>query len=463
MASTGTTDPLQKHELPSPFAHERPAEGQPSLKSCLWEVLKHHSQGLGVEDVIAHMKKEKQFNFSHSVNVTGEVEDALQSDPYFYQIEDSGKWSLAIFRPLKWGFAGTAQIAEDFIEALRLLPGPELTAVAARAKVEKAQEFAKAHGVKRAYGSYEELANDPEVDIVYISPIHTTHREITELMLAAGKHVLCEKPLAVNASDTKAMYAAAKKHDRFFIPGLWSRFFPAQQKLKELIMSGAVGEVLYLHGEMFIQMGEEITRLYKPEMGGGALLDIGIYMLALASWVYGSARPDHVDIAIHKHPSGVDVSGIINLKYGEKGLASLTYSMAVDGPIEGTIRGTKGTIVLHHRAHCPHSLTFAPTGGEPQTFHFDPPRKPESINHGDEEGGWNFGGSIGFVYEAMGVHSAVVNNARGVRDVPEEEMVALMELTDRLRAQMGVSYPQDGYMQKLTQAAVGAAQATSIA
>ena len=231
------------------------------------------------------------------------------------------------------------------------------------------------------------MFEDKDVDVVYVATVHVAHKAICLPLLERGKNVLCEKPLSVNAKETIEIYEAADKSEKFFLVGLWSRFFPAQQKcghaqaaalhaqpsghvpgsmqgsllahacrhvctcdppppwrpmcgaaarvweqpgpargrgpvtglvrrIRQLIDAGALGEVLHFHGSICLPMGEEVGRLYDPEAGGGALLDIGLYMLTLASWVYGCQAPEEVKATSVMHENGIDVSGLVNLRWG---------------------------------------------------------------------------------------------------------------------------------------------------
>ncbi|KAK9811631.1 hypothetical protein WJX72_007301 [[Myrmecia] bisecta] len=443
--SAGGADPLPVCRSPNPFQHESDWARfgvEASIKADLWEAMKCHPDGLTFDEIIENLKQRGDNHCKHEG-----VREELEENPYFFKLPSS-KWTLSIFRPLKWGFADKAQIAEDFIEALSLLPGPELAAVASRkvddGELEAAQEFAKKHGVQRVYGTYKELAEDPDVELVYVSNIHVAHKDTVLLMLEHGKHVLCEKPLAVNARDTKEMVNKAREKNLFFAAGLWSRFFPAVQKIRELIQCGTIGEVGYFHADFLLQMGEEVKRLYTPEMGGGALLDIGMYPIAMGSWVFGQRRPDAVQAMAVMHPNRIDTTGVVNLRYGERSMSTVTYSMALPtAPIVGVIHGSKGRITIHDKMHCPTKITVEIHGKEPFDLEFSPPEKPPEISHGDAEGGWNFEGSMGFVYEAMAIHSAVVSGVKELKDVSNDEMVMLMEVTDEIRKQIGVTYPQD--------------------
>eukprot|EP00891_Asterochloris_glomerata_P007273 jgi/Astpho2/7273/fgenesh1_pg.00113_%23_79_t len=408
---------------------------QQALAGHLWDTLKQTPGGSSFSSIMLAAKAQAD-----------QVRQVLQQEPHFCSLPGD-KWGLAAFQPLRWGFAGTGLIAEDFIEALSLVPGAQLAAVAARnpERVSAAQNFADMHGVKQVLGSYEELAQSPAVDVVYVSNIHTLHKETVLLMLRHRKHVLCEKPLAVNAADTQSMVDAAAQSGLFFAAGLWTRFFPATQMLRQLIAQGTIGEVQHFQGTFVAHIGEETSRLYNLNLGGGALLDIGIYPITMASWIFGRKQPSAVKAQAVLHKSGVDVTSVVNLKFGENELASLSYSIALaSAPVEGTVFGTNGRIHIHDALH--HSTRLSVQLADKDqawVLDFPLPERPARIQHGKADG-FNFGGSLGMVYEAMAVHAHVLKGRKEVSDVTHKEMVSVMHTLDSIRQQIGVTYPQDG-------------------
>lgn len=145
-------------------------------------------------------------------------------------------------RDIKWGIIGPGGISNDFATAMSTVPGAKLVAVGSR-DLGRAEAFRAAFGADRAYGSYEALVNDPEIDVVYVGSPHTSHKEHALLALRAGKHVVCEKPVTLNEADARELHAAARAANRFFLHGIWSRFFPSYRELKTTIQEGALGEV----------------------------------------------------------------------------------------------------------------------------------------------------------------------------------------------------------------------------
>ena len=191
-------------------------------------------------------------------------------------------------KPINWGILGLGRIANDFAHCLRDMPDARLVASGSR-DIAKAREFCGKYGGK-PYGSYEELVNDPDVDIIYIATLHHLHEEHTKLALRAGKHVLCEKPIALNEASAARMYEEAEKHGLFLMDGLWSRFFPAWEFAKHVIDSGELGKIMAINSITSwgaTPLGPE-HRIFNLNLSGGALLDGGIYSLAAMSVLLGA-------------------------------------------------------------------------------------------------------------------------------------------------------------------------------
>ena len=184
---------------------------------------------------------------------------------------------------LRWGVVGTGGIAHSFLEGLRATPSATVTAVGSRTR-ERADEFADVWDVPERHGSYEALAQSPNVDAVYVATPHPWHHPNTLTCLNAGKHVLVEKPMAMNALQVSEMVAAARANDRFLMEAMWTRYLPVSRLVRELVDDGAIGEVCWLSAEF----GSNVPyypdhRIFNADLGGGALLDLGIYPLAFAS------------------------------------------------------------------------------------------------------------------------------------------------------------------------------------
>ena len=244
--------------------------------------------------------------------------------------------------PIRWGLMATGGIARAFAQDLRLLPDCELVAVGSRAQA-SADAFAADFAAPRAYGSYAELAADPEVDAVYVSPPHPGHAAATILALEHGKAVLCEKPFAMDRGEAQRMVDAARANGAFLMEAMWTRFLPHVARIREILAAGTLGEVVYVtaeHGQWFVE--DAAHRLFAPLLGGGALLDLGIYPVSFAHFVLGAPR----DVTAVSTPAftGVDATTSMILRYDSGAHAVLTTSLAAASSNPATIYGTPARI-----------------------------------------------------------------------------------------------------------------------
>ncbi|MEY2982271.1 MAG: hypothetical protein RL562_2498 [Planctomycetota bacterium] len=256
---------------------------------------------------------------------TGAVSDARMSDS------------------IRWGILGTGTIAHAFAKGLRDAPGAELVAVGSRSQ-ESADRFGDEFGIPRRHATYAALAQDQDVDVIYVSTPHSRHCEDTVLCLKAGRHVLCEKPFALNLAEAEEMVACAKQHDRFLMEAMWTRFNPVMVKVRELLAAGAIGEVRMLYADFGFRTDFDPShRLFDPELGGGALLDVGVYPLALAHMVFGGAAPE-ADGFASVGQTRVDEQCAWLMRYPNGALAVLSAATRTETPQQATICGTKGMI-----------------------------------------------------------------------------------------------------------------------
>ena len=188
---------------------------------------------------------------------------------------------------IKWGILGCGRIAGKFAADLKLVEDAELVALGSRS-MEKASAFAETYPAKKIYGSYEELAADPDVDAIYIATPHSHHHEHTLLCLQHHKAVLCEKAFAINARQASEMIREARERKVFLMEALWTRYLPIYGQIREWLDAGLVGDVKYLNATFgFVAPKAEDDRWYSPELAGGTLLDMGIYPITVSQWVVG--------------------------------------------------------------------------------------------------------------------------------------------------------------------------------
>jgi predicted dehydrogenase len=262
----------------------------------------------------------------------------------------------------RWGIAATGGIAAGFAQALRETEGAELVAVCSRSQ-ERADAFAREHGIARAHGSYEALAEDADVEVVYVATPHSRHCADAIRYLEAGKHVLCEKPLAVSQREAARMVATARAHDRFLMEALWSRFLPAYRALDRVLAEGRIGEVRLLEADFgFPARFDPAHRLFAPELAGGAMLDLGVYPVQLAHLVLG--RPDEVGAVGHRGTTGVDEQAAAVLHHAGGALSVVKAAIATSMGCTATITGTEGSILLPAFMHCPEWITVRTAEGE---------------------------------------------------------------------------------------------------
>ena len=253
--------------------------------------------------------------------------------------------------PIRWAVAATGAIADRFAREFAAVadPGAELAAVGSRTAA-TAEAFAARHGIGRAHGSYEALAADDGIDAVYAANLAPFHCPLTKLFLESGKHVLVEKPMALNAAEAAEMAEAAEANDRFLMEAMWMRFNPLNRRVAGLVADGAIGEVHRICADFSIAVDfNPGHRLWSLEAGGGALLDLGIYPVSLAWWLLG--EPSAVDHVTHVAPTGVDDDISLLLGWETGAAAVLTASIRSDGSAAARIDGSTGSITIEPRFH----------------------------------------------------------------------------------------------------------------
>ena len=248
-----------------------------------------------------------------------------------------------------WGIIGLGKIANKFVKDLKLVEGANLYAVASRS-LEKAKSFSKLYQADKYYGSYKELAEDPNVDVIYIATPHAFHHENTLMCLEAGKAVLCEKAFGMNKREVESMINKSREKGIFLMEALWTRFIPATNKVLELLNSGLIGELQSVRADFgFKAEYDPQQRVFNKQLGGGSLLDIGIYPIFLSLLTMGV--PEKIHAMAIMSPTGVDNTCMMLFDYNNGKTAALDSSLMVSTPVEGWLHGDKGSLKLHHRFH----------------------------------------------------------------------------------------------------------------
>lgn len=249
-------------------------------------------------------------------------------------------------KKFRWGILGPGRIAHNFAKGLKVIDDASLYAVAS-SKIERAQEFANEYGGAKTYNSYEALVNDPEVDGVYIATPHRFHFENIMLCLNAGKPVLCEKPLTVNAGETKKLIETSKKNKIFLMEALWTRYLPIYGVIRQWLDEKAIGELSLMVGTFgFNAPKDKDDRWQNPELAGGTLLDMGIYPIAVSQWVMGAQPKSFVSMA-HLGKTGVDELTTVLLKYENDVISQFHSTFLSNNVNDFLIYGSKGYIRIH--------------------------------------------------------------------------------------------------------------------
>jgi predicted dehydrogenase len=268
--------------------------------------------------------------------------------------------------PLRWGVIGAGGIAAVFAADLELTDSGRVIAVGSR-ELARAEAFAERFGVPNRHGSYEALVADPEVDVVYVATPHPMHHADAELALRAGKPVLLEKPFTVTAAEAEALVGLARERGLFLMEAMWTRFLPHVARIRELLADGALGEIVTVtadHGQWFPEDREH--RLFAPELGGGALLDLGVYPVAFASMVLGA--PSEILSMITPAFTGVDGQTSMLLGYASGAHAVLTCTLAAKSPTRATIVGSQARIEIEGDFYAPARMTLIARDGEQVVF-----------------------------------------------------------------------------------------------
>lgn len=245
---------------------------------------------------------------------------------------------------LGWGVVGLGEIAGDFVATLHANTDQRVAAVGSRSG-ERAERFAARHGVPRSYGDYRHLVEDPTVDIVYVASVNSEHRALAELAIGAGKHVLVEKPMGVDAADAIAISAAARSANVFAMEAMWSRFLPQTDVLRQLLDAGDLGEISLVTADFGANFGDDHSvPVFRSELGGGVLRDIGIYPVWFARFVLG--EPAAITARGGRLPSGLDAYASMIVESDGPAQALLSTTMLADTPTVASICGTSARVEL---------------------------------------------------------------------------------------------------------------------
>lgn len=320
---------------------------------------------------------------------------------------------------MKIGILGAGNIAQNMANTLNAMEDAQFYAVGSRS-MEKAEKFAKEYGAEKAYGSYEDLVSDPEVELVYIATPHSHHFEHAKLCIEHGKPVLCEKAFMANAKQAKEIFELAKEKKVFITEAIWTRYLPSRKMIDDVIASGEIGEITFVTANLGYDI-KDVERMQRPELAGGALLDVGIYPLTFISMVLGNEIKEIVSTCT-KTATGMDEQNAIILKY-DNGVMAMAHSGMLAGTEQyGIVYGTKGYLIAENINNVTGIKVY--TKDRKLVREFSVPKQ-----------------ITGFEYQVRASMKAIREGRLECEEIPHEESVIMMELMDRLRADWGVRYP----------------------
>ena len=332
---------------------------------------------------------------------------------------------------IRWGILATGKIAHSFAADLSLLPDARLEAVGSRRAAsaeEFAAEFAPPDGAPaRAHGSYEDLAADPDVDVVYVATPHGLHHEEVRMLLEAGKPVLCEKAITLNAAQAEELVALARERDLFLMEAMWMACHPLVRHLRERARAGDFGVLRQLVADLGWVVDKPPTdRMFAPELGGGALLDMGVYPLTLAHLFLG--EPAELSAVAHLAETRIDLNLVLAARYDDGAVAAMTTSMTSNSPRTATIASDTGRLDFHDPFHHPSYVLWTPYDGST-------PLEPVRIEPPEPVIGQ------GYANEAAEVMRCLRAGEKESPMVPLEQTLTVMRQMDAVRAQLGIVYP----------------------
>ncbi len=325
-------------------------------------------------------------------------------------------------KKIRFGIVGTGTIAHRFANAIKNIEEAELVAVASRTR-ENAEKFGNEFSIPVRFDNYEKMAESDVIDAAYIAVPHSGHITCSCLMMNGGKHVLCEKPMAVNKREAEEMFACAEKNNVFLMEAMWARLVPGTIKMLELVEKGVLGDILAVEGKFCYTMDEDEMdhHVFKPEHGGGSLLDVGVYGLNFASWYLGKDVEEiNAQCSLY---NGTDSHTAVLMKYKNSSIADISSATLLRKPNEGFVYGSKGYVYLP-RFYAPQEIKLQFNNGEIETISV-----PYRGNGFEEQ--------ISHVCECI---------SKGLKTSPvvtPEQTVFITEQMDKIRKMIGVEYPQD--------------------
>lgn len=320
---------------------------------------------------------------------------------------------------MKFSILAPGGIAQKMAEAVSGVEGVERYAVASRT-YDKAKAFADKWGFEKAYGSYEEMLEDPEVELVYVASPHSHHYQYAKMCLEHGKHVLVEKAFTVNAEQAEKLIRIAEEKGLFLTEAIWTRYMPSRKMIDDLVESGIIGEVTSLTANLGYVL-DKVERMQNPELAGGALLDLGVYPINFALMVFRSEVKNISSTAVLS-PKGIDWMNSITLTFEDGKMAVLHSNMLAQTDREGVINGSKGYIEIQNINNCEEIRVFDLDRKMTACY-----KVPEQIN--------------GYEYEVIACKKAIEEGRLECAEMPHSEIIKVMKLMDGIRREWGMKFP----------------------
>lgn len=322
---------------------------------------------------------------------------------------------------MKIGVLGTGLIVRCIAPTFQQLENVECYAIASRTK-ERAEEAAEEFGFAKAYGSYEELVADPEVELVYIATPHSRHYDDMKLCLQHGKPVLCEKAFTMNSKQAKEIAELSAQKGVFVAEAIWTRYMPSRKMIQDVLNSGIIGKVSTLTANLSYTISG-VERIVTPELAGGALLDVGVYGLNFAIMHFGK-EIERIETSVQFTETGVDGMESITLYFKDGRMAVLTHGIYARSDRKGIFYGDKGYIVVEN-INNPRSISVF-DGEDKLVQHID---VPEQIS--------------GYEYQVLECVERIAGGETESVSMPLEDSIFVMEVADAIRKQWGLVYPQE--------------------
>ena len=322
---------------------------------------------------------------------------------------------------LKVGILGAGHIARKMAATLQEMKEAELYAVAAR-ELSKAEQFANEFQARKAYGNYEALADDPDIDLIYIATPHSHHFAPARMCLLKGKPVLCEKAFTANAREAEELIRIAQEKRVYLAEAIWTRYMPFSRTIRELTENGIIGKPMMLTASLGYPISQ-VERIIRPELCGGALYDLGVYPINFALMTFGGDI-DKVTSTCVKNEAGIDMQNSITFTYRDGRMAVMQTTAFCASDRQGIVSGDKGYLVIDNINNP--QLAVAYNADHQETARYTCPPQ-----------------ITGFEYQVLEAAEAIRQGAIEPASMPHAETLRVMRMLDSLRQEWGIRFPMD--------------------